>query len=97
MYACMSIRRVYMIQKYRVGNPIHTDAVIRDIPADAGMFPYFTRQDDGTLIRVLDKKDAVYGLGQNVRGINKRGFCYIRYFRNNLCTITKWMYFPTKS
>ena len=66
-----------MIHKYRVGNPIHTDAVIRDIPAAAGMFPHFTRQNDGTLVMNLEKKDAVYGLGENVRGINKRGFCYI--------------------
>ena len=65
-----------MIQKYRVGTPFQTDSVIETIAETAGELPYFTREDEQTLAIALAPEDCVYGLGENVRGINKRGGIY---------------------
>ncbi len=64
-----------MIRKYRFGNPIATDAVILPQPACEEPLPYFTLQD-GSMICKLSDEEGVYGLGEQVRGINKRGWIY---------------------
>ena len=80
------------IQRFSIGNPINTEAVVQNLPKEKGDFPYFTRiqdvelksdensqetmiQKDYLLYR-MDEKDRIYGLGENVRGINKRGWIY---------------------
>lgn len=67
-----------MIKKYAFGTPFETEAVIADIPVNTGNVDYFvTSTEDGLKFRLqLQKKDAVYGLGESVRGINKRGYIY---------------------
>lgn len=65
-----------MIRKYRVGNPVETDAVVNKMDAMTEIMPYFTKEADGKLIYAMKSSDIVYGLGENVRGINKRGFIY---------------------
>ena len=64
-----------MIRKYTFGNPFPTEAVVKDIPASQGTLPYFTRED-GSLVLTLEEGAPVYGLGEQVRGINKRGWTY---------------------
>ena len=64
-----------MIHKYTFGNPFPTEAVVKDIPASQGTLPYFTRED-GSLVLTLEEGAPVYGLGEQVRGINKRGWTY---------------------
>ncbi len=80
------------IQRFSIGNPINTEAVVQNLPKEKGDFGYFTRiqdvelksdensqetmiQKDYLLYR-MDEKDRIYGLGENVRGINKRGWIY---------------------
>ena len=71
-----------MIRKFTYGNPIETEAVVRKIETENGEVPYLNVADvDGEEKTIsfsmnLSKEDIVYGLGENVRGINKRGFLY---------------------
>lgn len=65
-----------MIKRFRFGNPLETDAVLQKPPLCAGEIPFLT-QEDGVLRYVMGPSDIVYGLGENVRGINKRGWIYV--------------------
>ena len=66
-----------MIRKYRIGNPIPTDSVVKEIVLSEGTIPYFDRNDEKKeLTLLLKKNDRVYGLGETVRGMNKRGWLY---------------------
>ena len=64
-----------MIRKYTFGNPFPTEAVVKDIPASQGTLPYFTREGRQPCPHP-GRGGAVYGLGEQVRGINKRGWTY---------------------
>lgn len=71
-----------MIRKFSYGNPIETEAVVKNMEKSKGDVPYFamlqTEGEEKTLSFSfnMDDEDIVYGLGENVRGINKRGFLY---------------------
>ena len=68
-----------MIRKYTFGTPFPTDAVVLSLPAEAGPVPFFTLSREGeriTLSRPLQPEDCLFGLGESVRGINKRGSRY---------------------
>ena len=68
-----------MIKKYRFGTPVETDAVVEKKPETKGKIGLLEELPDGETIRfgcTLEKEDVVYGLGENVRGINKRGWIY---------------------
>ena len=68
-----------MIRKYTFGTPWNTGAVVRDIPAETGDIPYFSLlQKDGkvSLMLTMTEDEILFGLGESVRGINKRGFLY---------------------
>jgi alpha-glucosidase len=70
-----------MIKKYIFGTPFETEAVVEKLPAHEGCNDLGGGQvslNDGfkfTLTMGID--DVVYGLGEAIRGINKRGFEYI--------------------
>ncbi|MCH5353961.1 MAG: alpha-glucosidase, partial [Acutalibacter sp.] len=66
-----------MIQRYRYGTMIETEAILQKPEVESGALPYFT-VDEGkmTFSYTMAEKDRVYGLGENVRGINKRGWIY---------------------
>ena len=67
-----------MIRKYRIGDPIPTDSVVEEIEISQDNIPYFDRDDSAKeLSLLLDKDDKVFGLGETVRGMNKRGWLYI--------------------
>ena len=72
-----------MIYRYVYGNPIKTDAVVKEInSSDNSQVPYFKQSADEKQIVFtyeMSEKTIVYGLGQQMRGINKRGFSYISY------------------
>ncbi len=75
-----------MIQRFRFGTPIETCAVIEELPVTEGKLPFFeiTNKNENTeLIYSLSDKDIVYGLGEQVRGINKRGWKYTSYNSDN--------------
>ena len=68
-----------MILKYCFGMPIETEAVVKEIPVSEGEIPYFTMEEgeNGRIFSYqLKKNQAVFGLGEQVRGINKRGWIY---------------------
>lgn len=68
-----------MITKYTFGSPFRTEAVIADIPACTQALPETVgiSKDSRTLTINLAPDDIVYGLGENIGGINKRGRKYI--------------------
>lgn len=63
------------IKKYSMGTPINTDAVVAKIFPSKGNIPYLKKQSDSFTYK-LTESDRIYGLGENVRGINKRGWIY---------------------
>lgn len=66
-----------MILKYSFGTPIQTDAVVCDLPFASLPVPHFAVETEPlTLSCSLEPEDVVYGLGEAVRGINKRGWLY---------------------
>ena len=68
-----------MVWKFKFGSPFETEAVVARIEETAGNPPFGTLSlEDGFCYRcTLSKNDVVYGLGEAVRGMNKRGHCYI--------------------
>lgn len=70
-----------MIWKYRYGRPFETDAVVEHVKEAKGDPSMGTVSlEDGFRYRYELSKDAViYGLGEAVRGINKRGHCYVSH------------------
>ena len=66
-----------MIRKFRIGNPIETDSVVKDIEITNGEIPYFKADASSkSLFIELDQEDKVFGLGETIRGMNKRGWIY---------------------
>jgi alpha-glucosidase len=67
-----------MIYKYIYGNPIQTDSVVMELPACESELLYLSRVQEGGLYYsyTMADTDVVYGLGENVGGINKRGGIY---------------------
>ena len=67
-----------MIRRYRVGNPMNTEAVVQELPFETGDLPGWQMDPESrTLSRDMSEDMVVYGLGETVRGINKRGWLYI--------------------
>jgi len=68
-----------MIKAVTFGEIIETGAVIASVETAERLPDYLivTRDEGITIEYTLGKKDAVFGLGEAVRGINKRGFTYI--------------------
>ena len=65
-----------MIRKFTFGSPLPTDAVVLSMPSEPGPVPFLTLSRDGNriiLTRNLQPEDCLFGLGEAVRGINKRG------------------------
>ncbi len=63
------------IKKYIFGEPIFTDAVVQNIKPSSDDIDIVTVSDDSIFYKMSDD-EIVYGLGQSVRGLNKRGFIY---------------------
>ena len=68
-----------MITKYTSGNPIRTDAVVKEFEFNSiSKFPGDYEIADGKFTFGFDMQDSdiVFGLGEAPRGINKRGWVY---------------------
>ena len=69
-----------MIRRYTFGTPLPTDAVVNPLPAENSPLPYFKTavREDGSLSfsLSLDPDEVIFGLGQAVRGMDKRGHRY---------------------
>lgn len=70
------------MEKYVYGKPFDTQAIINDIEAMPGQVPVGTSaiiDHVFTFDYVMKPEDIVYGLGEQVRGINKRGWEYVSW------------------
>ncbi|MCC8046099.1 MAG: alpha-glucosidase [Clostridiales bacterium] len=65
-----------MIRRFAAGSPLETDSVVDKPEVCAGELQYFEKHGNVLTFR-MGKDDIVYGLGENVRGINKRGWKYV--------------------
>lgn len=65
-----------MVTRSVFGNPIETDAVLIKPSAVVFQNGEMEKKEDGFYYTMKDS-DIVYGLGESVRGINKRGWKYI--------------------
>ena len=69
-----------MIRKYTFGTPLPTGAVVQPVSAESGDIPYFavSRGEDGgvSFALPLGEDEVIFGLGQAVRGVDKRGHKY---------------------
>lgn len=76
-----------MIKRYIWGTSIlDTESVILKPEPQQGNPPYFEVAEDKNGIHfkyMLEPHKPVYGLGENVRGINKRGFRYVSFCGNS--------------
>lgn len=64
-----------MIYKKQYGHPFDTESVVGSFVPAMETIPYLTREPDG-FSYAMDPQDILYGLGENIRGINKRGWVY---------------------
>lgn len=60
-----------MISRYSFGKPFETEALVVKIEATEGKLPFFRTDGEGNYYYDFDDKDIVYGLGEQIRGINK--------------------------
>ena len=66
------------IKKYVFGEPLKTGAVVIDVPATEGVPEDWKYNPQlGTFTYLMKDRDMVFGLGETVRGINKRGWKYV--------------------
>lgn len=68
-----------MIRRYVFGTPFHTGAVVQDIPISDKPMPWFQIIREGSSITFrldLSPEEIIFGLGETVRGMNKRGHRY---------------------
>ena len=70
-----------MVKKYVYGKPYNTGAVIEEVAPGKDKLCFEVEKIDGCLNFScgLLPDEPVYGLGQTMRGINKRGARYISY------------------
>ena len=66
-----------MVKRYSFGDVFQTDSIPVIPKAQTGAMPYMdVCESEMSLTYQMDPEDIVYGLGANVRGINKRGWIY---------------------
>lgn len=72
-----------MYIRYQIGNPsIKTESVVQELEVTDGEMPgWGYNRQQRSMSYCLGEKDLVYGLGETVRGMNKRGW---RYISNNI-------------
>ncbi len=68
-----------MIRRYDFGTPINTFAIAVPQPVCTDEMPRFTVRREGDKVSFtvkMDEDDQIFGLGESVRGMNKRGHRY---------------------
>lgn len=66
-----------MVTRYCYGHPIETDAILCKPQGASSPLPYFLVDEKSLSFTFsMAPADRVYGLGENIRGINKRGWIY---------------------
>lgn len=65
------------VKRYSYGNPIETDAVVKKVAASDDDIKYFNLNEaERSLSYRMTEDTKVFGLGETVRRINKRGWVY---------------------
>lgn len=80
-----------MIRRYDFGSPINTGAVVRSLPAQSAPVPHFTTtagEGRVSFTIVLAEDDIIFGLGESLRGMNKRGHLF-RSWNSDDCDHTE--------
>ena len=75
-----------MIVKYNFGSEFETEAIVEHVECGE-VLPYFEVSKEGKGFRFnfsLEAKDIVYGLGEAMRGIDKRGGRYVSFNTDNM-------------
>ena len=72
-----------MIKKYVFGTPFPTNAVVTEMETAKDKLPFLETDNQGTFTYALSENDIVYGLGEQIRGINKRGWQYVSWNYDN--------------
>lgn len=72
-----------MITGFQCGSPFNTETVTGKFRRGEGKIPYLKKEGRAKFSYRLEKEDVVYGLGENVRGINKRGWIYESFNTDN--------------
>ncbi len=67
-----------MIARYIFGEPFDTEAVLNK-PEACTQLPVFITRNESVFTIPLNPEDIVFGLGEQVRGMNKRGHTYISW------------------
>lgn len=78
----------HMIERYEFGQPVvDTGAVVMDVAPSIGEMPFGVVESRSPLKFKcgLSRGEMVFGLGENVRGINKRGFRYVSWCSDHAC------------
>ena len=66
-----------MIRRFVFGDVIETEAILEKPQAEGGAVPFLCVDEEAmTFSYSMEDSDRVYGLGENVRGMNKRGWIY---------------------
>ena len=68
-----------MILRYDFGHPYDTGALVQQLPVSEGPMPRFTvavKDRQVSFSVPMGEEDMIFGLGQAVRGLNKRGHRY---------------------
>ena len=68
-----------MIRRFDFGSPMPTGAVVRTLACEKAPMPFFqveAKEGQVSFSLTLDRDDMIFGLGENVRGINKRGHLF---------------------
>ena len=70
-----------MTKKYCFGTPFDTEAAVLSLPDEKGLPEGFetTAGEQIVMHRSLQVDTVIYGLGENVRGINKRSYRYVSF------------------
>lgn len=67
-----------MIRYYKIGEPIETGSTVMSVPQEEMQLPGWQYDFDKKQIsRGLSPDSVVYGLGETVRGMNKKGWLYV--------------------
>ena len=68
-----------MIKKFTFGKPFDTEAVVLPVKRQTGDLPFGSvKKENGALVWrcPLFDGDKIFGLGETMRGLDKRGFAY---------------------
>lgn len=68
-----------MIKRFRYGEPLETETVVNKCEVTQHTIDKFSVEENEkrTFTFQMDPHDIVYGLGENINGINKRGYTYV--------------------